>query len=147
MLFRSEVSDFPTVIDVNDQSFLSPDSMIEAIQEYCRKHDQAVPETPGELAAVIYQNLARSYGETVWEIEELTGKTYDKIHVVGGGSNADYLNELTAWYTKKEVLAGPGEATALGNLAAQMIAAGELKDIWDARVCIRNSFEIRSFRA
>ena len=142
-----EVSDFPTVIDVNDQSFLSPDSMIEAIQEYCRKHDQAVPETPGELAAVIYQNLARSYGETVWEIEELTGKTYDKIHVVGGGSNADYLNELTAWYTKKEVLAGPGEATALGNLAAQMIAAGELKDIWDARVCIRNSFEIRSFRA
>ncbi len=142
-----EVSDFPTVIDVNDQSFLAPDSMIEAIQEYCRKHDQAVPKTPGELAAVIYQNLARSYGETVWEIEELTGKTYDKIHVVGGGSNADYLNELTAWYTKKEVLAGPGEATALGNLAAQMIAAGELKDIWDARECIRNSFEIRSFRA
>ena len=67
--------------------------------------------------------------------------------MVGGGSNEDYLNELTAWYTKKEVLAGPGEATALGNLAAQMIAAGELKDIWDARVCIRNSFEIRSFRA
>ena len=91
--------------------------------------------------------LGRSYGETVREIEELTGKTYDKIHVVGGGSNADYLNELTARYTKKEVLAGPGEATAIGNVAVQMIAAGELKDIWDARSTIRNSFEIRSFQA
>ena len=142
-----KVSDFPAVIDVNDGSFLAPDSMIEAIQDYCRKHGERVPESPGELATVIYQNLARSYGETVREIEELTGKRYEKIHVVGGGSNADYLNELTARYTKKEVLAGPGEATALGNLAAQMIAAGELKDIWDARVCIRNSFEVRSFQA
>ena len=106
-----------------------------------------MPETPGEIATVIYQNLGRSYGETVREIEELTGKTYDKIHVVGGGSNADYLNELTARYTKKEVLAGPGEATAIGNVAVQMIAAGELKDIWDARSTIRNSFEIRSFQA
>ena len=135
------------MIDVNDGSFMAPDSMIEAIKEYCRTHDQAVPETPGELATVIYQNLARSYGGTVREIEKLTGRTCEKIHVVGGGSNAEYLNELTARYTGKEVLAGPGEATALGNLAAQMIAAGELKDIWDARACIRNSFEIRSFRA
>lgn len=142
-----EVSDFPAVIDVNDASFLSPDSMIEAIQDYCKAHGQAVPKTPGELATTIYQNLGRSYGETVREIEELTGKTYDKIHVVGGGSNADYLNELTARYTKKEVLAGPGEATAIGNVAVQMIAAGELKDLWDARVAVRNSFEIRSFRA
>ena len=142
-----KVSDFPAVIDVNDGSFMAPDSMIEAIKEYCRTHDQAVPETPGELATVIYQNLARSYGGTVREIEKLTGRTCEKIHVVGGGSNAEYLNELTARYTGKEVLAGPGEATALGNLAAQMIAAGELKDIWDARACIRNSFEIRSFRA
>lgn len=140
-----EVSDFPAVIDVNDSSFLAPDSMIEAIQEYCREHQQAVPETPGELATVIYQNLARSYGETVREIEALTGQTFEKIHVVGGGSNADYLNELTARYTGKEVLAGPGEATALGNLAAQMIASGELKDLWAARACILNSFEIRSF--
>jgi len=140
-----EVSDFPAVIDVNDQSFLAPDSMIEAIQEYCRKHGQAVPGTPGELATVIYLNLARSYGETVREIEAITGRTFQKIHVVGGGSNADYLNELTARYTEKEVLAGPGEATALGNLAAQMIAAGELKDRKAARACILDSFEIRSF--
>ena len=142
-----EVSDFPAVIDVNDAGFLAPGSMIQAIQDYCRAHGQAVPETPGEIATVIYQNLGRSYGETVREIEDLTGKTYDKIHVVGGGSNADYLNELTARYTKKEVLAGPGEATAIGNVAVQMIAAGELKDIWDARNTIRNSFEIRSFQA
>lgn len=141
-----EVSDFPAVIDVNDQSFLAPDNMIEAIQDYCRMHGQAVPETPGELATVIYQNLGRSYGETIREIEELTGKVYDKIHVVGGGSNANYLNELTARYTKKEVLAGPGEATAIGNVAVQMIASGELKDLRDARATVQKSFEIRSFK-
>jgi len=140
-----QASDFQAVIDVNDQSFLAPDSMVGAIQEYCRNHNQAVPKTPGELAAVIYQNLARSYGKTVEEIEVLTGRHFEKIHVVGGGSNADYLNKLTARYTKKEVLAGPGEATALGNLAAQMIAAGEVKELWEARACILNSFEIRSF--
>ncbi len=142
-----EVSDFPAVIDVNDDSFLAPDSMTRAIQDYCRTHGQAVPQTPGEIATVIYQNLGRSYGETAKEIEELTGRTYDKIHVVGGGSNADYLNELTARYTKKEVLAGPGEATAIGNVALQMMASGELKDLRDARSTIRNSFEIRSFQA
>ena len=140
-----EVSDFPTVIDVNDQSFLSPDSMIEAIQEYCRKHDQAVPETPGELAAVIYQNLARSYGETVWEIEELTGKTYDKIHVVGGGSNAVYLNNLTAAKSGRTGYAGPGEGTAIGNLMAQMIKVGEFAGLKEARESVFASFGVKTY--
>lgn len=139
-----EVADFPALIDVNDQSFLSPDSMIEAIQEYCRKHDQAVPETPGELAAVIYQNLARSYGQTVGEIEAMTKQSFSKIHVVGGGSHAEYLNRLTARYTGREVLAGPSEATAIGNLATQMLAAGEAKGVQEIRACIRDSFEIHS---
>ena len=75
----------------------------------------------------------------------MSGITYDSIHIVGGGANAAYLNELTAEATGKTVYAGPTEATAIGNLTAQMIAAGELADLQEARKCIFESFEIRKF--
>lgn len=95
---------------------------------------------------MIYQSLADCYGKTIREIEELTGKQYDRIYVVGGGSNADYLNRLTAKAMGKEVLCGPGEATAIGNLAVQMIAMGDLKGLKDARACIAESFSPKVFR-
>lgn len=80
-----------------------------------------VPETPDELAAVVYESLSDSYRETAEEIEGLTGSHYNTICIVGGGSNAEYLNRLTAKKSGRRVLAGPGEATAIGNLMAQMI--------------------------
>ena len=137
--------DFPSRVDVNDQSFLSPDSMVEAIKQYCRKTGQPVPESVGELASVVYRSLAQSYGETVSGLEKIAGRTYDSIHIIGGGSNAAYLNQLTADATGKTVYAGPGEATAIGNLLAQMIHAEELADLKSARKCVRDSFEIRTF--
>ena len=140
-----ESRDFSSRVDVNDQSFLSPDSMIEAIKQYCQKTGQPVPETVGELAAVVYRSLAQSYGETVKELETIAGRIYDSIHIIGGGSNAAYLNQLTADATGKTVYAGPGEATAIGNLLAQMIHAGDLADLKGARQCVRDSFEIRTF--
>lgn len=140
-----ESRDFSSRVDVNDQSFLSPDSMIEAIKQYCKKTGQPVPETVGELAAVVYRSLAQSYGETVKELETIAGRIYDSIHIIGGGSNAAYLNQLTADATGKTVYAGPGEATAIGNLLAQMIHAGDLADLKNARKCVRESFEIRTF--
>ena len=140
-----ESRDFSSRVDVNDQSFLSPDSMIEAIKQYCQKTGQPVPETVGELAAVVYRSLAQSYGETVKELETIAGRTYDSIHIIGGGSNAAYLNQLTADATGKTVYAGPGEATAIGNLLVQMIHAGDLADLKNARKCVRESFEIRTF--
>ena len=140
-----ESAAFPSRVDVNDPHFLSPESMTEAIQEYCRTTDQPVPQTPGELAAVIYQSLAASYGETVRGLEGIVGRTYDRIHIIGGGSNAAYLNQLTANATGKTVYAGPGEATAIGNLMAQAIGSGELGNLQDARQCVRDSFEIRVF--
>ena len=73
---------------------------------------------------MIYNSLAKCYGETIREIEEITGNTYDTIYVVGGGANAGYLNELTAKYTKKKVSAGPTEATAIGNITVQMLHDG-----------------------
>ncbi len=140
-----ESKDFPSRVDVNDQSFLSPDSMVEAIKQYCKKTGQPVPETVGELASVVYRSLAQSYGETVSGLEKIAGRTYDSIHIIGGGSNAAYLNQLTANATGKTVYAGPGEATAIGNLLAQMIHTEELADLKSARQCVRDSFEIKTF--
>lgn len=140
-----ECDDFPARVDVNDDRFLSPESMIEALKEVCRENGQEVPETPGEMAKVIYRSLADSYGQTVKEIEELTGKQYESIHVVGGGANADYLNQLTADSTGKQVYCGPTEATAIGNLVVQMIQRKEFEDLGDARKAIFRSFEIKEF--
>lgn len=136
---------FPSRVNVNDHSFLSPDSMIKAIQDYCQKTNQIIPKTVGELANVIYQSLALSYASTIEEIELLTRKKYDAIHVVGGGGNADYLNELTAKATGKVIYTGPTEATATGNIVVQMISNKVFASLFEARKCIKNSFEIKQY--
>ena len=132
-------------IDVNDARFLAPENMTEEVRRACREAGEQVPQTIGELAAVIYHSLAQCYAGTAEEIEALTGKQYPEIHIVGGGANAQYLNRLTAEYTGKTVEAGPTEATALGNLAVQMIAAGEFEDLSAARACIADSFTMEKF--
>ena len=93
----------------------------------------------------VYNSLAQCYAQTIREIEEMSEITYESIHVVGGGANAAYLNELTAKATGKTVYAGPTEATAIGNLMAQIIAAGELENLQAARKCIFESFEIKKY--
>lgn len=135
-----------TIVDCQDQSFLSPDDMVEAIQDYCRRASQTVPETLPELACVIYNSLAVCYSEKLKEIEKLTGVTYDRIHIIGGGSNAVYLNELTAKYTGVPVYAGPGEATAIGNILTQMLEAGEFENLMQARACVAESFDIQIYQ-
>lgn len=107
---RAEQEQTASIVDCNDASFMAPKSMIQAVQDFCRRTDQQVPESVGEIAAVIYNSLARCYADTLAHLEELTGKYYDTVYVVGGGSNADYLNKLTAKYTGRKVSAGPGEA-------------------------------------
>lgn len=134
-----------SLVDANDLRFLAPINMTEEIQRACHESSQKVPESLSEVSSVIYQSLAHCYGKTVKEIERITGKQFKGIHIVGGGSNAEYLNELTAKETGLPVYAGPTEATAIGNLSAQMIAGGELKDLWDARSCIYDSFEIKVY--
>ncbi|MBE6564952.1 MAG: rhamnulokinase [Ruminococcaceae bacterium] len=140
-----EAKDFPSRVDVNDSVFLAPDSMIEALKGYCQRSGQRIPESVGELSAVIYRSLAECYGRTVKEIEANTGRVYHSIHVIGGGSHADYLNRLTAQATGKQVLAGPSEATATGNLLAQMIASGEFETLSQARACVKASFPVRLY--
>ncbi len=137
--------DFPSRVDVNDDRFLAPDSMREALEDFCRETGQPVPETPGEYAAVIYQSLAACYAETAEEIEKLTGKQYQSIMIVGGGSNASYLNQLTAAASGKTVYAGIGEATSIGNIITQMISSGELRDYREAKQLIGKSFPMKRY--
>ena len=120
--------------------------MVEAVQEYCRKTGQQVPQTLSELACVIYNSLAKCYGETKQQIEALTGKVFDRIYVIGGGSNAAYLNELTAKYAGCEVSAGPGEATAIGNLMCQMIKDKQFDSLAEARQCVIDSFAVKIYK-
>lgn len=133
---------FPSRVEVNDRSFLSPNSMIRAVQEYCAASGQRVPGTVGEVAAVIYRSLAESYRQTVEELERLTGRKYREIHIVGGGCRDGYLNRLTAETTGRAVFAGPVEATAIGNLAAQMLGTGEAASPAEIKEIIGHSFDI-----
>ncbi len=135
-----------SLVDCNDDRFLAPDNMTKEVQKACEETGQQVPQGIAEVAAVIYNSLAECYAKTIVEIEEMTGAKYDSIHIVGGGANAAYLNELTAKATGRTVYAGPTEATAIGNLAAQMLADDVFKDLWAARKCIFDSFEIKIWR-
>ncbi len=141
-----ENKSFASRVDVNNQCFLAPENMITAVQKYCKDTNQEIPTTPGEISTCIYQSLAESYGETIKEIEEMTGKSYDRIYIIGGGSNADYLNRLTAESTGKQVIAGPSEATAIGNLAAQMLRSDEFSSLKEVRKCIYESFDVKEFK-
>ena len=134
-----------SIVDCNDDRFLAPANMTKEVRDACRESGQQVPEGLAEVASVIYNSLAKCYAKTIKQIEGITGKTYDKIHIVGGGSNADYLNRLTARATGIPVYAGPTEATAIGNIAAQMMTAGELADLKAARACVFASFPINHY--
>ncbi len=136
----------PSIVDCNDDRFLAPENMTEEVQAACRESGQQVPEGLAEVASVIYNSLAQCYAKTIRQIEGITGKKYDKIHIVGGGSNAEYLNRLTAAATGVPVYAGPTEATAIGNIAAQMMTAGELTDLKAARACVFASFPIDQYQ-
>lgn len=134
-----------SIVDCNDDCFLAPESMIGAVQKFCRDTNQQVPETVGEISSVIYNSLAKCYGDTVEEIENITGKNYSTIYVVGGGSNAGYLNELTAKYTGRKVSAGPSEATAIGNIIVQLLHDGVFADLPEARNCVKESFDVKMY--
>lgn len=136
----------PSLVNCNEERFLAPDNMIQEVQAACAQSGQPVPETYGEIASVIYNSLAKCYGDTILEIQEVTGTTFESISIVGGGSNAEYLNQLTAKYTGCTVYAGPTEATAIGNLMVQMMTKGELKDLESARNCVFESFAVKTYQ-
>ena len=137
--------DFASRVAVNDPRFLAPDSMSEAVRNYCSETDQPVPQTVGELMRCIYLSLADSYRDTAEKMKRMTGREFCQIHVVGGGSRDEYLDQLTAEACGIPVLAGPAECTALGNLTCQMIADGKFSGLTAARQTIAQSFHLKEY--
>lgn len=142
-----KVKGFHSIVDVNDHSFFAPESMIKAVQNYCAKTNQQVPETVGEIVLCVYESLAECYAKAVEQIEDITGVKFSEINIVGGGCQNVLLNELTAKSTSRKVVAGPVEATATGNLIAQMLAIGDIKTLNEGKQIIKDSFEIKEILA
>ena len=136
MMKMAMESDFTEYINPNDESFLAPDNMIEAIRNYLGKPDLAI----GDVLNSVYHSLAKTYNEAVKVVEEISNKQIDVINIVGGGCKDNYLNSLTEKYTGKKVIAGPVEATAAGNLMVQLMYLDSSLNLTKARELIKNSF-------
>ncbi len=132
-------------IDPDDLSFQTPGNMPRRIQEFCKKTGQYVPQTKGEIVRCIFDSLAMRYRGAVESLDALTGRKTPFINIVGGGTKEVPLCKLTADACGRPVCTGPVEATALGNLSVQAIAAGEIKNTKEAREVIANSFELSYF--
>lgn len=140
-----EAEPFKCFIDPDAPEFVPHGNLPERVREYCRKTNQYVPETVGEIMRCIYESLAMKYRETFDKIKECTGKDYPVIHVIGGGTKDTLLCQLTANSCGCDVKAGPIEATVLGNLAVQLISHGEIKDIKEAREIIASSENVVTY--
>lgn len=143
MLMAMSVGDFGSTVNINDDRFLAPDSMIGAVKDYCRGHGKKVPETIGEVLNVIYRSLASLYAQTISSLEKITDTNFTALNIVGGGSKDGYLNALAKEYSGKKVFVGPTEGTAVGNLLAQAISSREIKDLKDGRQAVIKSFGIK----
>ena len=132
-------------INPDDASFATPGNMPEKIREFCRRTGQHVPESVGEVVRCIYESLALKYRQTAESIETLMGRKAKVIHVVGGGTKDRFLSQMTADACGIPVAAGPEEATAIGNLMMQAIAAGEVADLKQARQIVADSFELKHY--
>ncbi len=133
---------FTSLFDPDDPAFLHPPDMPDAIRDYCRRTGQPEPCGPGAFTRAVLESLAFKYRVVLDALEALTGTPITEIQIVGGGSRNRLLNQFTADATGRTVLAGPVEATALGNVAMQMLATGAVSTIGEARRVIEYSFPI-----
>ena len=140
-----EADGFKCFVDPDYPEFGKPGNMVKKIQEFCKKTGQYVPQTIGEVARCIYESLALKYRHAFINLGKITGKSFNGIHIVGGGTNAELFCQMTASSCNTNVYAGPVEATALGNVAVQLMATGDIKDIKEARSIIRDSSDIKTY--
>ena len=130
---------------IDPDAFLEPGDMPRKIAEHCRARGQTPPETPGEFTRTILESLAERYRQVLESLEALAGRRFDAIHIVGGGSRNALMNQLVADATGRTVIAGPSEATAIGNVLIQAIGAGELSGLEEARAVVRRSFGVEVY--
>lgn len=143
----SDNATFPGIINVNDQQFLAPKSMTQAVIDHLRKSGSMEPTCLGELYYCVYHSLAVEYANSLNQLETLTNRTFHAINIVGGGSQNRLLNELTATLTGKKVITGPTEATALGNVVVQMLATGEIKDPHEIHALIEQTIHFEIYKS
>jgi rhamnulokinase len=136
---------FAGVLNPDDPTFILPPSMPAAITDFCHKTGQAVPQEPGPIVRCALEGLALRYRWVLERLEELVGRRLETIHVVGGGSQNTLLCQLTADACNRPVVAGPVEATAIGNVLVQMLGLGQLGSLGDGRAVVRRSFDVRTY--
>jgi rhamnulokinase len=146
LTLASAAKAFITLIDPNDPLFAPPGGMPQRIRAYCVERGLTPPQTDGEYAICILNSLAHAYKKTLAEISAVTGRTIEVIHILGGGSQNDLLNQLTADICGMTVKTGPVEATLFGNIAVQAISAGVVANLTQARALIANSFTSKVFQ-
>ena len=136
---------FESLIDPDDESFMNPDNMITAIQKYCSGSGQKVPESIPEITRTIFDSLALKYKLTLDQLIDITGREVNKLHIIGGGSQNQILCQFTANATNLEVIAGPTEGTALGNILLQAKALGVVEGLKDMRKIVNNTVSKKSY--
>jgi rhamnulokinase len=136
---------FGAVINPDHKPFLSPGEMPLKIDQFCKETKQRGPHTRGDYIRTCLESLALTYRKTLEGMEDVLGKKVSVIHIVGGGCQNELLNQMTADACKRPVVAGPVEATAVGNILVQAMATGDVKSLADARAVVRNSFEVKRF--
>lgn len=136
---------FRSLINPNDDLFMNPPSMVDAIRQYCDHSHQPIPQTPGELARCVLDSLALYYRQVIQELETVAGFTIDTIHIVGGGSQNHVLNQLCADICQKQVQSGPIEASAIGNIGMQLKGLHLLANRQEIRDMVRKNMQGRSF--
>lgn len=136
---------FMAFIDPNAPEFLVPADMPQAIQQFCRRSGQAVPQTPGQIIRVILESLAFRYRATIDKLSEILGREPEVLHILGGGGRNRLLNQFAANAANLPAIAGPFEATSAGNILGQMVALGDLSDLAEGRELIRQSFPTESY--
>jgi rhamnulokinase len=136
---------FASIVNPDDASFMLPAHMPNAIADYCRRTGQSVPEEPGDVVRCALESLALRYRWVLERLEELAGRRLATIHIVGGGCQNTLLCQLAADACNRPVVAGPVEATAIGNVLVQAIGLGLLGSLAEGRAVVRRSFEVRSY--
>lgn len=145
IMLEAEKSNSVAFIDPDDATFEKPCNMPEVIKEYCKKTGQQVPQTIGEIARCVYESLACKYRFTLGKLHEITGKNFAEINIIGGGGQNTYLCKKTADICGVKVTAGPFEATALGNMAVQLVSLGAIRDLDEIRKVIRENEKVNVY--
>jgi len=136
---------FSILVNPDHPSFLHPPSMLQAVAHFCRATGQAEPESPAAVTRAVLESLALKYRLVLDNLEALTGRHFEEIHIVGGGARNELLNQFTAEATGRRVVAGPVEATALGNIGMQMLASRAVGSLEEVRELIAHSFPARIY--